>query len=460
MAEKDFRLLIDFGSTFTKLVVVDLSEEEIVQRYQAPSTVDKDITLGLKQVLAQVQEGIGFKGLRKDSMVACSSAAGGLRMISIGLVPSLSCEAGVRAALGAGAKVVRSFSYELTLLDTAEIEKISPDIILLAGGTDGGNKKVILHNAERLAHSSCNAPIVVAGNKDAEDEIRTAFNSSGRLITFAQNVMPDIGTLNVDSCREVIRKIFISHITKAKGIDKAKEIINEVIMPTPTAVLNAAKLLAGGVDGEEGLGELLVIDVGGATTDVHSIAKGYPTHPEVISKGLPEPYEKRTVEADLGVRHNIDTLLEYARMAGGLPEEIYEGIKSRFTSLSKLPENDLEFQMDSILAGVAVDLAGERHCGKIKMMAGPFGEVFIQDGKDLSEVKHIIGTGGPLVFAKEPAKILRKILYRNDSPYVLKPKEAQLYLDRMYSLYAMGLLAQTEPRKALRMMRKILSPLS
>jgi uncharacterized protein (TIGR01319 family) len=460
LAEKDLRLLIDFGSTFTKVVVVDLSEEEIVQRYQAPSTVDKDITLGLKQVLAQAQEGIGFKGLRKDSMVACSSAAGGLRMISIGLVPSLSCEAGVRAALGAGAKVVRSFSYELTLLDTAEIEKISPDIILLAGGTDGGNKKVILHNAERLAHSSCNAPIVVAGNKDAQDEIRTAFNSSGRLITFAQNVMPDIGTLNVDSCREVIRQIFISHITKAKGIDKAKEIINEVIMPTPTAVLNAAKLLAGGVDGEEGLGELLVIDVGGATTDVHSIAKGYPTHPEVISKGLPEPYEKRTVEADLGVRHNIDTLLEYARMAGGLTEEIHEEIKSRFTSLSKLPENELEFQMDSILAGVAVDIAGERHCGKIRMVAGPFGEVFIQDGKDLSEVKHIIGTGGPLVFAKEPAKILRKILYRNDSPYVLKPKEAHLYLDRMYSLYAMGLLAQTEPRKALRMMKKILSPLS
>ena len=460
LAEKDLRLLIDFGSTFTKLVVVDLNQEEMIQRYQAPSTVDKDVTLGLKQVLAQAQEEIGFNELPKDSMVACSSAAGGLRMISIGLVPSLSCEAGVRAALGAGAKVIRSFSYELSLLDMAEIEKISPDIILLAGGTDGGNKKVILHNAERLAHSSCNAPIVVAGNKDAQDEIRATFNSSGRLLTFAQNVMPDIGALNVDSCREVIRQIFISHITKAKGIDKAKEIIHEVIMPTPTAVLNAARLLSGGVSGEEGLGELLVIDVGGATTDVHSIARGYPTHPGVTSRGLPEPYEKRTVEADLGVRHNIDTLLEYARMSGNLTEEMHAEIKSRFTSLSKLPEADVEFQMDSMMAGVAVDIAGERHCGKIKMIAGPFGEVFVQDGKDLSEVRHIIGTGGPLVFAKEPAKILRKILFRDNSPHVLKPKEAQLYLDRMYSFYAMGLLAQTEPRKALRIMKKTLSLLS
>ena len=165
MAEQNLRLLIDFGSTFTKLVIVDLNREDIIHRVQAPSTVENDITIGLRQVLGQAQEEIGFKDLPKDSLLACSSAAGGLRMISIGLVPSLSCEAGVRAALGAGAKVVRSFSYGLTLVDMVEIEKIAPDIILLAGGTDGGNKQVILHNAEMLANSTCTAPIVVAGNK-------------------------------------------------------------------------------------------------------------------------------------------------------------------------------------------------------------------------------------------------------------------------------------------------------
>lgn len=460
MVKRNLKLLIDFGSTFTKLVVVEMDREEVVQRVQAPSTVDQDITIGLKQVLAQAQEEMGFEDPPKDSLLACSSAAGGLRMISIGLVPSLSCEAGVRAALGAGAKVVRSFSYELSLFDLVEIEKVSPDIILLAGGTDGGNKKIILHNAEMLGNSTCGAPVIVAGNKDARDEIAGLFNSSGKLIIFAKNVMPEIGKLEVDSCREVIRQIFISHITKAKGIDKAKQIVSDVIMPTPAAVLKAAKLLSEGVDGEEGLGELVVVDVGGATTDVHSIAKGYPTHAGVISKGLPEPYAKRTVEGDLGVRHNIDTLLEAGRMTGEVDEALFDTILLRFSLPSKIPEDDLEFKLDNLLASVAVDIAGERHCGKIKMMAGPFGEVLIQDGKDLSEVKYVIGTGGPLVFAKDPAKILRKILYRNDSPHVLKPKEAQLYLDRMYSLYAMGLLAQTDPRKALRIMKKILSRLS
>jgi len=287
--EKNLRFLIDFGSTFTKLVVVDLDGEEILQRYQAPSTVDTDVTIALKQVLAQAQAEIGFKELVKDSLLACSSAAGGLKMITVGLVPTLSCEAGVRAALGAGAKMVRTFSYELSLFDLVEIEKIHPDIILLIGGTDGGNKQNIIHNAQILSGLNPVVPIVVAGNKDARDAVKSILNSSGGSITFAENVMPEIGTLQVDSCREAIRQIFISRITKAKGIDKAKQIISDVIMPTPAAVLRAAVLLAEGVDEEKGLGEIVLVDVGGATTDVYSISKGYPTRSGIMHKGLPEP---------------------------------------------------------------------------------------------------------------------------------------------------------------------------
>jgi uncharacterized protein (TIGR01319 family) len=460
MEEENLRFLIDFGSTFTKLVVVDLDREDVVKRVQAPSTVDTDITVGLKQVLAEAQKEIGFRDPPKESLLACSSAAGGLRMITVGLVPSLSCEAGVRAALGAGAKVIGTFSYELSLFDLVEIEKSSPDIILLIGGTDGGNKQNILHNARMLANLTNTAPIVIAGNKDVRDEIRTVFNSSDRSITFAGNVMPEIGVLQVDSCREAIRKIFISHITKAKGIDRAKEIVSDVIMPTPAAVLSAAELLAEGAEGEEGLGELIVVDVGGATTDVHSIAKGYPTRSGIIQKGLPEPYAKRTVEGDLGVRHNIDTLLEIARMKGSWDHSLFDEIRSRFSSPSRLPENDLEFELDGLLASIAVDIAGERHCGKIKVVGGPFGEVTVQEGKDLSEVGCVIGTGGPLIFAKDPINILQKVLFQSDSPYVLRPRGARLYMDRVYSLYAMGLLSQNEPKKALRIMKKIVSPLS
>ena len=65
---------------------------------------------------------------------------------------------------------------------------------------------------------------------------------------------------------------------------------------------------------EKGFGDCIVIDVGGATTDIHSIARGDPANKGVIMAGLPEPYVKRTVEGDLGVRLNIGTLIELLKL--------------------------------------------------------------------------------------------------------------------------------------------------
>jgi uncharacterized protein (TIGR01319 family) len=459
MAGNSLRFLIDFGSTFTKLVIVDLDAEIIVGRYQVPTTIETDITIGLRQLLEEARRDRGIEPRERKSLLACSSAGGGLRMITVGLVPSLSTEAGVRAALGAGAKAIKGFSYNLNLSDIEEIERISPDIILLSGGTDGGDTKVIIANADKLSRISCRAPIVVAGNRDASDEIRAIFKGSKRNVVYAENVMPRIGELSVDPCREAIRQIFVSHIIKAKGIDKAINIVDETIIPTPSAVLRAAELLAEGLENEDGFGELMVVDVGGATTDVYSVARGYPTRSELISGSLPEPYAKRTVEGDLGVRHNIDTLIEMGEARGAFSRSEFRQLKSVFPAPASLPSNDLEFTLDSLLAGVAVNIAGERHCGRIKMVMGVTGELAVQEGKDLSDVSSVIGTGGPLVFSRNPGNILKKLLFNADSPQVLRPREAGLYIDGSYVLYAMGLLSRSDSGKALRIMKKVITRL-
>ncbi len=457
MTESSLRFLIDFGSTFTKLVIVDLDAESIVGRYQVPSTVETDITTGLRQLLEWAKRDHGVGPEEKTQLLACSSAGGGLRMITVGLVPSLSTEAGVRAALGAGAKVIKGFSYNLNLSDIEEIEGIDPDLILLIGGTDGGDTKVIVTNAEKLSQISCRAPVVVAGNRDASDEIRAIFEGSKRKAVFAENVMPRIGELNVDSCREAIRRIFVSHIIRAKGIDRAVPIVDETIIPTPSAVLKAAELLAEGLEKEAGFGELMVVDVGGATTDVYSVARGYPTRSEFMTGSLPEPYAKRTVEGDLGVRHNIDTLIEMGEAADTFRTGELQQLKSAFRVPSSLPGNDLEFTLDGLLAGIAVDIAGERHCGRIRTIMGVTGELTVQEGKDLSEVSSVIGTGGPLVFSRNPETILKKLLFNAASPQVLRPREADLYIDGFYVLYAMGLLSRIDSIRALRIMKKAIT---
>ena len=107
--------------------------------------------------------------------------------------------------------------------------------------------------------------------------------------------MPVLNKLNVEPAREAIRQVFMEKIVEAKGMKKAEEFTTGILMPTPAAVLKAAEVLSKGTDLEDGIGDLIIIDIGGATTDVHSIAKGEPTKPGVILKGLEEPVSKRTV---------------------------------------------------------------------------------------------------------------------------------------------------------------------
>jgi uncharacterized protein (TIGR01319 family) len=157
-------LLVDFGSTWTKLRALDLEGGRLLGSAQAPSTVASDINVGFDAALRALGERIG--GLPGFAYrLASSSAAGGLRMVTIGLVRELTAEAARQAALGAGARLVGSFAYRLTASDVAAVEALAPDIVLLCGGTDGGNREVIRHNAHALAESARRCPVVVAGNR-------------------------------------------------------------------------------------------------------------------------------------------------------------------------------------------------------------------------------------------------------------------------------------------------------
>ncbi|MGI5854372.1 MAG: glutamate mutase L, partial [Bacillota bacterium] len=131
-------MLIDFGSTFTKVTAVDMEAGRLLGTARAATTVDEDITIGLEAALSELGKQIGR--LEYEVKLACSSAAGGLRIVAIGLVPELTAQAASMAALGAGAKVLRTFSYEIGEEEITQILELRPEIILLAGGTDGGNQ--------------------------------------------------------------------------------------------------------------------------------------------------------------------------------------------------------------------------------------------------------------------------------------------------------------------------------
>ncbi len=455
-------LLIDFGSTYTKLRAVDLDARRILGSGQGPSTVASDVTVGMRAALADLKMKLGHLP-RFRYRLASSSAAGGLRMVTVGLVRELTAEAARRAALGAGARLVGTFAYRLMRADIADIITLAPDVLLLAGGTDGGNSDVILHNARALAATELACPIVYAGNRAAADEAKALL--AGKSISVTDNVMPEFNVLNIEPARNAIRSVFIDHIVHAKGIDRARAEFDQVLMPTPAAVLEGAKLLADGCAGVAGLGTLLVVDPGGATTDVHSIASGEPSVSGIILQGLPEPRVKRTVEGDLGMRHNAATIAEVvgceaiAADADLAPTRVSALLDEIARDKEHLPQSAEEIALDQALVRAAVKLAVARHCGTVETIFTAAGPATVQRGKDLSDVSAVIGTGGALVHSRNPRAVLEMALAVPSEPLSLRPKKPQLLLDREYLLYASGLLAAVEPRAALEMTLAHLEPI-
>lgn len=482
-------LLLDFGSTFTKMTVVDVDAATPVARAMVPTTVH-DINVGLRQGLTLLaDQGVRERDLRLR--LACSSAAGGLRMIAIGLVPELTAEAARRAALGAGARVVDTLAYKLTDDEVDRIIATAPDIVLLAGGTDGGNKDVLLANAEKLAAARVHAPVVVAGNSDAADEAAAALAAAGIDVRVTENVMPELGVINVEPARQAIRDVFFEKIVEAKGLHVAQKYVEGVFMPTPAAVLAAATLLAEGVNGEGGFGEVAVVDVGGATTDVHSVAPGTPTARNVTLKGLPEPIAKRTVEGDLGVRVSAVALLEslgedvVAAAAGLSPADVRRMASDLTKEPERLPQTERERALDRALARAAAKTAMTRHVGTLEVRATPLGLKRFQVGKDLSALPVLIGTGGVIVYGGFAGDVLGACLAESSlasaaaegqqsskpaataqseaaagaaGPRPLLPEAPALFVDGHYLLSAAGLLAQRLPDVALELLKTHLRP--
>ncbi len=453
-------LLIDFGSTYTKLRAVDLDDARLIGTGQGPSTVRTDVCIGMRAALADLEKNAGTLPHFRYRL-ASSSAAGGLRMVTIGLVRELTVEAARQAALGAGAKLVGTFVNKLTRSDVEAIESLAPDIVLLAGGTDGGNTEVVLHNAKMLAQSRIDAPIVFAGNRVAADEARELLAKHS--LTIAGNVMPELGTLATESAREAIRKIFIARIVHAKGIDRAQEMFDDVLMPTPAAVLEGARLLADGAGSESGLGELLVVDPGGATTDVHSIASG-DSSSGAIQKGMPEPRVKRTVEGDLGMRHTSASVVEAAgveRIAQQMNVSVADvaAMLARIAeNIEMIPQTPAEHAFDRALLATAIEIAVRRHAGTVETVYTTMGPATVQHGKDLTRIEVVVATGGAPIHLGDHDALLEAMRSAPSDPQSLRPRAPQLYIDRDYMLFAIGLLASAEPQAALALARRSVTP--
>lgn len=449
-------LVAEIGSTTTVVnAFKDLHTENPVfwAQGQAPTSVmDGDVRIGLQGAIDDLCKKMNIDSLEYDDMLATSSAAGGLKMTVHGLVYDMTAKAAKEAALGAGGIIHFVTSGRLRRTDLAKIKEINPNLILIAGGVDYGERDTALDNAEMIRSLGLKTPIIYAGNIENQEEMKLIFDEeSGQQLYNVENVYPKIDDLNVEPCRRVIQDAFEQNITHAPGMENVRDMVSGPIIPTPGAVMECTKLLY------DCLGDLIVLDVGGATTDLHSVA----TESDKIARIMisPEPKAKRTVEGDLGVYVNRMKVIESIgeeQMQKDC-EKMGIDLEKTLESYVAIPKTEDEFKLVERLTKEAVLRAVERHAGSIRYVYGPSGRSTVAEGKDLTQVKYIIGTGGALTRLPHRVEIMEEIAKHNETGMLLFPTEhAKILVDNDYIMASLGVLSTKYREAAIRLLEKSL----
>ena len=416
---KDLNRVIatDCGSTTTKAILIEKTDEgyRLVARGEAPTTVEKpfeDVTVGVKNAIHELEELTGLKLLEDteetrilkpmkdartgtDLYVSTSSAGGGLQMLVVGVVKSMTAESAARAALGAGAivmEVIATNDGRLPHERIALIRRLRPDMILLAGGTDGGTVKHVVEMAELIRAadpkprfgSTYKLPVIFAGNKDAREEIRRILGDQVDLY-IVDNIRPVLERENLGPAREKIHDLFMEHVMQqAPGYNKLMELVDTAIMPTPGAVGYLVERVAREYDLQ-----VVGVDIGGATTDVFSVFKD-PTG---------EPVFNRTVSANLGMSYSISNVLVEAGMENVMrwvpfemdEAEVQNRIRNKMIRPTTIPQTLDALIIEQAIAREALRLAFEHHKAMAVTLKG------VQQARDISEAFAQTGTGRSLV---------------------------------------------------------------
>jgi len=441
-------MCVDFGSTFTKAVLLDPADGSLLAGASVPTTVSTDVLVGYRSICETIAAA-GFPV--PDEVLACSSAGGGLRLAVVGYERSVTAEAGHRVGLSAGAKIVHVAAGPMTSAQVAGLRATRPDVVLLVGGTDGGNADVLKHNGSALAKARLGAPVVVAGNVEARAQVAIALASTGRRFVLTDNVLPQIGVINPDGARAAIRQMFLRHVIGGKGLSRESLFAAMVRAATPDAMLRGVETLASATDGD-----VLVFDIGGATTDVYSVISPQGEDALLRREVVAPLWHARTVEGDLGMRWNASGVAQAAMVEHLLSGPDLERLQIWAARVEAdpayLPHGDGELELDVTLARVAALTAVRRHARPTRPA---------DRARPLAGLAHVIGSGGVLRHSPKANQddILRAVMTDVGGGWKV-PTGARSTVDSSYLLFAAGLLADADghgPEVAARVAVRVLA---
>ncbi len=418
-------LATDCGSTTTKAILIELVDGEyrLRVRGEAPTTVEapyEDVTAGVLNAVREVEELSGRTLLREgeiirpqqgaegvDAYVSTSSAGGGLQVMVVGLVRSMTAESAQRAALGAGAIVMDVLALDDGRRDYERIERmreLRPDMILISGGVDGGETRKVVEMAELVAAANPRArlgasyelPVIFAGNVEARELVSHVLERTTAL-TVVDNLRPTMERERLGPARAEIQELFLQHVmAQAPGYPTLMGWTDADIMPTPAAVGSLIEAVAG----REGI-NVVGVDIGGATTDVFSVFGG--TFNRTVSANLGMSYSISNVLAEAG----LDNILRWLTTHSD-PRRLGNDIRNKMIRPTTIPQTLVDLTVEHAAAREALRLAFEQHkllatelkgVQRQRDIADAFGAAGAQSLVDMMALDLIVGSGGVLSHA-------------------------------------------------------------
>ncbi len=469
----------DCGSTTTKAILIEevAGHFRQTQRGEAPTTVEApfaDVTLGVSNAVTELQELSGRRLVADDGTIirrtspddpngcdiyiSTSSAGGGLQMMVAGVVRQMTAESAKRAALGAGAIVMDTIAANDQRKPHEQIQRIRelrPDMVLLSGGTDGGDRKKVVELAELIAPakprprfgSEYRLPVIYAGNRDAAPDIERVFREGFDLSVVA-NLRPTLEEENLGPARDRIHDVFLEHVmAHAPGYDKLISWADAPIMPTPGAVGDILQTIAR----RRGI-NALGVDIGGATTDVFSVFDGA---------------FNRTVSANLGMSYSISNVCAEATMPRILrwvhlpmdERELRNRVKNKMVRPTTIPQTLESLVFEQAVAREALRLSFEQHKAFATSLKGvqqqrTVGDAFSQQSSgatlvDAMKLDLLVASGGVLSHAPRMEQTALMLI---DS---FEPEGfTELAKDSIFMMPHLGVLASVHPEAAMEVFEK------
>lgn len=467
-----FIVATDCGSTTTKAILIEKIDGHWRQteRGEAPTTVEEplaDVTIGVVNALTELGELAGRRFIDADGRIirpateaegcdlyiSTSSAGGGLQMVVAGVIREMTAASAKRAALGAGAIVMEVLAANDKRRPHEQIQRIRelrPDMILISGGTDGGNLQQVVQIAERIAPArpqprfggQYRMPVIFAGNKEAAPHVQEVFGDSVDL-EIVPNLRPVLEYENLGPARDAIHDQFLEHVmAHAPGYDKLIKWADTPIMPTPGAVGNILETIAR----KQNI-NVVGVDIGGATTDVFSVFQGQ---------------FNRTVSANLGMSYSISNVCAEATLPKILrwvhlemdERELRNRVKNKMVRPTTIPETLEALVFEQAVAREALRLAYVQHKEFATTLKGvqqqrTIGDAFVQQSSGQSLVDDmqldlLVASGGVLSHAPRMEQTASMLID------AFEPQGfTTLAKDSIFMMPHLGVLAEVHPEAAM-----------